>query len=136
MLELEEQLSVATIQRKKAENTMTEVLISLKKNGFSYFSEAIHSGSDDNSINTESKISNNSGQEFCTSPGRSVLHRSCKCCLNNNGKTPGDCGNRRRRRRTSSTSSCETSKALGKSICRSELGEKRSDLECRLFFPI
>lgn len=131
-MELEEQLRVVTFQRRKAENAMVDVLISLEKNGFSYFSEEIHSGSDDNGINTESRISDNSGREFCTSPGRSLLQKSFKCCRNHNGKIHGDRG---RRRRTSSTSNGgSTPKALGKSICQTEQGENRSALECQLFF--
>ena len=132
MVELEEQLRVVTFQRRKAENAMVDVLISLEKNGFSYFSEEIHSGSDDNGINTESRISDNSGREFCTSPGRSLLQKSFKCCRNHNGKIHGDRG---RRRRTSSTSNGgSTPKTLGKSICQTEQGENRSALECQLFF--
>lgn len=126
VVELEEQLRVVTFQRRKAENAMVDVLISLEKNGFSYFSEEIHSGSDDNGINTESRISDNSGREFCTSPGRSLLQKSFKCCRNHNGKIHGDRG---RRRRTSSTSNGgSTPKALGKSICQTEQGENRTEV--------
>lgn len=126
VVELEEQLRVVTFQRRKAENAMVDVLISLQKNGFSYFSEEIHSGSDDNGINTESKISDNSGREFCTSPGRSLLQKSFKCCRNHNGKIHGDRG---RRRRTSSTSNGgSTPKTLGKSICQTEQGENRTEV--------
>lgn len=126
VVELEEQLRVVTFQRRKAENAMVDVLISLEKNGFSYFSEEIHSGSDDNGINTESRISDNSGREFCTSPGRSLLQKSFKCCRNHNGKIHGDRG---RRRRTSSTSNGgSTPKTLGKSICQTEQGENRTEV--------
>lgn len=126
VVELEEQLRVVTFQRRKAENAMVDVLISLEKNGFSYFSEEIHSGSDDNGINTESKISDNSGREFCTSPGRSLWQKSFKCCRNHNGKIHGDRG---RRRRTSSTSNGgSTPKTLGKSICQTEQGENRTEV--------
>lgn len=126
VVELEEQLRVVTFQRRKAENAMVDVLISLQKNGFSYFSEEIHSGSDDNGINTESRISDNSGREFCTSPGRSLLQKSFKCCRNHNGKIHGDRG---RRRRTSSTSNGgSTPKTLGKSICQTEQGENRTEV--------
>lgn len=126
VVELEEQLRVVTFQRRKAENAMVDVLISLEKNGFSYFSEEIHSGSDDNGINIESRISDNSGREFCTSPGRSLLQKSFKCCRNHNGKIHGDRG---RRRRTSSTSNGgSTPKTLGKSICQTEQGENRTEV--------
>ncbi|KAJ9699431.1 hypothetical protein PVL29_008158 [Vitis rotundifolia] len=126
VVELEEQLRVVTFQRRKAENAMVDVLISLEKNGFSYFSEAIHSGSDDDGINTESKISDNSGREFCTSPGRSLLQKSCKCCLNHNGKIHGDRG--RRRRTSSASNGGSTPKTLGKSICQTEQGENRTEV--------
>lgn len=130
MVELEEQLRVDTFQRKKAENAMTEVLISLEKNGFTYFSEAIHSGSDNNGLDAESKMSINSGREFCTTLDRNLYQKSCKSCLNQNGKTHDGRG----RRRTSSTSSggSTTPDALGKSICQTE-GENRFALECHLF---
>ena len=127
-MELEEQLRAVTLQRKKAENAMAEVLISLEKNGFSYFSEAIRSGSDNNGIDTESKISNNSGREFCTSPSRSLTQKEGNC-LNHSGKTHGD----RCRRRTSSPSSGgSTPKALGKSIGQTEHGENRLAFKCQL----
>ncbi|KAK3004613.1 hypothetical protein RJ639_019294, partial [Escallonia herrerae] len=69
VVELEEQLKVVSLQRKKAEKATAEVLAILENNGISDASEAFDSSSDHEECPFESKVAIGSGKEG-TSVGR------------------------------------------------------------------
>lgn len=60
VVELEEQLKLVSLQRKKAEKATADVLAILESNGISDASEAFDSNSDQETIISDSKISNDS----------------------------------------------------------------------------
>lgn len=63
VMELEEQLKIVSIQRKKAEKAAAEVLAILESQGISDFSETLDSCSDQDGVLCESKESNNSTKD-------------------------------------------------------------------------
>eukprot|EP00262_Sarcandra_glabra_P013375 TRINITY_DN3691_c0_g3_i1.p1 TRINITY_DN3691_c0_g3~~TRINITY_DN3691_c0_g3_i1.p1 ORF type:complete len:661 (+),score=143.90 TRINITY_DN3691_c0_g3_i1:247-2229(+) len=76
VMELEEQLKIASIQRKKAEKATAEVLAILENNGISDFSEPFDSSSDHDEVLSESKEGNNLIKEeetLMTSKARSEM---------------------------------------------------------------
>ncbi|KAF8395353.1 hypothetical protein HHK36_019299 [Tetracentron sinense] len=101
VLELEEQLKIVTLQRKKAEKAAAEVLAILENHGISDHSEAFDSSSEQEGVLRESKEGNNSTKEDGSSvtsisrrndaeefsglelecsplPGRSLSWKSCQ----------------------------------------------------------
>ncbi|CAL5322229.1 unnamed protein product [Camellia sinensis] len=63
VLELEEQLTTVSLQRKKAEKTIAYAHAILENHGMSGFSDKFDSSSDHKVIHCESKVSNNSAEE-------------------------------------------------------------------------
>lgn len=154
VVELEEQLRIMIIQRKKAEKAATEVLTILENQGEGYFAEVIDSSSDQDDVDGETKRSDVkedetsnasrveksevedglSGSEPETSPsqGRSLSWKGRSSSPDSHEKQI-----RQRQRRSSFTSATESSgkHQLGKSCRKIRQSEMRSAAEDELPKP-
>ncbi|GAB2276857.1 hypothetical protein Dimus_011569 [Dionaea muscipula] len=87
--ELEEQLAIVSLQRKRAEKATLDVLAVLENHGVSDISEALYSGSDDDGEGSNSE-SNNTGKSKLRmegeSEGQELRESSCDAKLNGDGK--------------------------------------------------
>ncbi|XP_027161198.1 uncharacterized protein LOC113762117 isoform X1 [Coffea eugenioides] len=80
VLELEEQLKLVSLQRKKAEKATADVLAILESNGISDASEAFDSNSDQETVISDSKASNDSEKMKETLSNFQVRRRDMDSC--------------------------------------------------------
>ncbi|XP_058204984.1 uncharacterized protein LOC131318944 isoform X2 [Rhododendron vialii] len=138
VLELEEELKIVSLQRKKAEKAAADVLAILENNGISEFSDEFDSTSEQDVIHCESKaghspeeeessvdsrMQRNHTDELSSSelessplPGRRLSWKGCKDCLRSREKKYMDSPIRRRSSSVSTTSASPRCR-VGKS-CR------------------
>ncbi|KAL6977170.1 hypothetical protein U1Q18_025964 [Sarracenia purpurea var. burkii] len=146
VVELEQQLKIVSLQRKKAEKATENVLSILENHGINEFSEEFDSSSDQEVTYLESKLSNGfpkeeessvgsktrrnhmdefSGSELESSlPGRSLSWKSCKDSPHSYEKKHVN-SSTRSRTTFASTTSASLKRRVGKS-CRRIRGETRS----------
>ncbi|XP_057476572.1 uncharacterized protein LOC130764373 isoform X2 [Actinidia eriantha] len=151
VVELEEQLKSVSLQRKKAEKAIADVLTVLENHGISEFSDEFDSNSDQDVIHFESKMGDNSpeddessvgskmrgnhtdefsGSELESSPlpGRSLSLKSGKNSLRSREKKYMDSPTRRRST-SASTTSASPRHHIGKSCRQIRRRETRSAVE-------
>lgn len=146
--ELEEQLRIVSLQRKKAEKATADVLAILKNNGITDISEAFDSSSEENDCESKvgnkstevegsyinSKVGRNDSEECSGSdhdssplPGRSLSWKGCKNAPNSSNKYKGSL--MRRRSSYASAGSSSSKQRQGKSCRRIRHRESRSVVE-------
>ncbi|GFZ14629.1 hypothetical protein Acr_24g0008190 [Actinidia rufa] len=151
VVELEEQLKSVSLQRKKAEKAIADVLTVLENHGISEFSEEFDSSSDQDVIHSESKMGDNSPEEDESSvgskmrsnhtdefsgselessplPGRSLSWKSGKNSSRSREKKYMDSPTRRRST-SASTTSASPRHHIGKSSRQIRRRETRSAVE-------
>lgn len=151
-MELEEELKIVSLQRKKAEKAAADVLAILENNGISEFSDEFDSTSEQDVIHCESKaghspeeeessvdsrMQRNHTDELSSSelessplPGRRLSWKGCKDCSRSREKKYMDSPIRRRNSSVSTTSASPRCR-VGKS-CRQI---RRRETRSVFFFP-
>ncbi|XP_057471598.1 uncharacterized protein LOC130760344 isoform X1 [Actinidia eriantha] len=151
VVELEEQLKSVSLQRKKAETAIADILTVLENHGISEFSEEFDSSSDQEVIHFKSKMGDNSPEEEESSvgskmrsnhtdefsgselessplPGRSLSWKSGKNSLRSHEKKYMDAPTRTRST-SASTTSASPRHHIGKSCRQIRRRETRSAVE-------
>ncbi|KAI8563487.1 hypothetical protein RHMOL_Rhmol03G0114500 [Rhododendron molle] len=151
VLELEEELKIVSLQRKKAEKAAADVLAILENNGISEFSDEFDSTSEQDVIHCESKaghspeeedssvdsrMQRNHTDELSSSelessplPGRRLSWKGCKDCSHSREKKYMDSPIRRRNSSVSTTSASPRCR-VGKSCRQIRRRETSNEFSC------